>query len=64
MTIVASVTTMLGDKPYERLPPGRVGRLQQILPLGDELPQLVAPLATRKLADLLELVVVGAGDGH
>ena len=38
------------------------GRLDQVLALGDELAQLVAPLAARELADLLELFVVGAGD--
>ena len=45
--------------------PARAGRgLDQVLALGDEQPQLVAPLAAGELADLLELFVVGAGDRH
>ena len=50
----------------ERLgrPAGARGRLDQVLALGDEQPQLVPPLAAGELADLLELFVVGAGDRH
>ena len=50
----------------ERLgrPAGARGGLDQVLPLGDEQPQLVPPLAAGELADLLELFVVGAGDRH
>jgi hypothetical protein len=41
-----------------------LGGLEQVLALGDELAQLVAPLRPAELADLLERFVVGAGDGH
>ena len=54
-----------GDEPRRRRPARGVGGGEQVLALGHERAQLVAPLAARELADLLELVVVGAGDhGH
>jgi hypothetical protein len=51
-------------RDVERLgrPAGARGRLDQVLALGDEQPQLVPPLAAGELADLLELFVVRAGD--
>ena len=47
------------------VPARGVGGLQQVLALGHELAQLVAPAPSGELADLLERFVVGAGDlGH
>ena len=51
-----------GHEPRRRLPARGVGGVEQVLALGHELAQLVAPLATRELADLREGLVVGAGD--
>ena len=42
--------------------PAALGRLDQVLALGDELARLVAPAPAGELADLAEAVVVGAGD--
>ena len=51
-----------GHEPHRRRPARGLGGRDQVLTLGDELAQLVAPLAARELADLGEVVVVGAGD--
>jgi hypothetical protein len=40
------------------------GRGDEILPLGDEQPRPRALTPAGELADLLELRVVGTGDGH
>ena len=48
-----------------RVPARGVGGVEQVLALGHELAQLVAPAPSGELADLLEGFVVGAGDlGH
>jgi hypothetical protein len=60
----AGQAAAVGREARVRVPPGGVGGVQQILALGHEQPQLVAPLAAGELADLLELFVVGAGDRH
>ena len=51
-----------GDEAHRRLPARGRGGVEQVLALGHELTQLVAPLAARELADLGEGLVVGAGD--
>ncbi len=55
-----------GDgEPLHRCPAGRVGGGEQILALGDELAQPVALApALAELAEGLQLLVLGAGDGH
>ena len=51
--------------PLDRLPAGGVGGREQILALGDETPgELARAAALAELADLLELLIVLAGDGH
>ena len=47
------------DEQRSRRPAGRGGGLDQVLALGDELARLVAPLAARELADLLERSLCG-----
>ncbi len=50
-----------GAIALDRLPPGAIGRGQQILALGHEQPRALTPAPPlSELADLLELVVVGA----
>jgi hypothetical protein len=50
---------LAGDEQDLRLPSGDPGRLHEVLTLGDEQPELVAPALLLELADGLELLVVG-----
>jgi hypothetical protein len=47
-----------GDQQVDGLRPGRGGSRDQILPLCDEQPELVAPAPVAELADELEPFVV------
>jgi hypothetical protein len=51
-----------GNKQFHRLDPRVERRLQEILALGDEEPELVAPAAFVQLPDELELLVLARGD--
>jgi len=53
---------LAGDEQLDRLDPGVDRRLDEILTLRDEEPELVAPAAVLQLADELELLVVERGD--
>jgi hypothetical protein len=46
-----------GDEQLDRLDPRIEGRLDEILALGRELPELVSPAARLQLADELERLV-------
>jgi hypothetical protein len=46
------------DEQLDRLEPGHVRRLDEVLPLRDEQPELVAPAPVAELADELEPLVV------
>jgi len=51
-----------GDENVRRLEPGGEPRLEQILPLDREQPELVPPAPVVELADELEPLVVARGD--
>jgi hypothetical protein len=51
-----------GDEHLDRLDPGVERRLDEILTLGDEEAELVAPTAVVQLPDELELLVLAGGD--
>jgi len=53
---------LAGDEELHRFDPGIDRRLDEILTLRDEEPELVAPAAVLQLADELELLVVERGD--
>jgi hypothetical protein len=53
---------LTGDEKLHGLDPGVDRRLDEILTLRDEEPELVAPAAVLQLADELELLVVERGD--
>jgi hypothetical protein len=50
------------DEQLDRLPARRAAGVDEILALGDEQPELVAPAPLAQLADELELLVVAGGD--
>jgi hypothetical protein len=49
-------------QPVDRLDPGRGRGIDEVLPLDDEQPELVAPAPVAELADELEPLVVARGD--
>jgi hypothetical protein len=51
-----------GHQQFQRLDPGVERRLDEILTLGNEEPELVAPAAVVQLPDKLELLVLARGD--
>jgi hypothetical protein len=51
-----------GNEDLDRLDPGVERRLDEILTLRDEEPELVAPTAVVQLPDELELLVLARGD--
>ncbi|HWJ32931.1 MAG TPA: hypothetical protein VNR59_11370 [Gaiellaceae bacterium] len=53
---------LAGDQQVDGLEARGARRLNEILPLGDEQPELVAPAALLQLADELELLVVARAD--
>jgi hypothetical protein len=53
---------LTGDEQLDRLETGRVCRLNEVLALGDEQPELVTPAPVMELADELEPLVVARGD--
>jgi hypothetical protein len=53
---------LAGDEDVRRLEPGTEPRLDEILPLDGEQPELVAPAPVVELADELEPLVVAGGD--
>jgi hypothetical protein len=53
---------LAGNEQLHRGDPGVDRRLDEILTLRDEEPELVAPAAVLQLADELELLVVERGD--
>ncbi len=51
-----------GDEELDRLDAGLAGRVDEVLTLRDEQPELVAPAPVVELADELEPLVVAGGD--
>ena len=53
---------LAGDEELDRFDPRLPRRVDEILSLGDEEPELVAPAPVGELADELELLVVAGDD--
>jgi hypothetical protein len=58
----ARLDVLTRDEQLDGLDPRGQRRLDEILPFGDEEPELVAPAAVVQLADELELFVVSGAD--
>jgi hypothetical protein len=53
---------LAGDQQLDRLDAGGQSRVDEILTLRDEQPELLAPAALAQLPDELELLVLARGD--
>jgi hypothetical protein len=56
------VDVLPGDEQFDRLDQGAVRGVDEILALGDEQAELLAPAALVELSDELELLVLARGD--